>query len=89
MCGLLIMLLSTAVTIRRDLTILFTRITSIILINCILICITGVVLKYLEKGIGIYGGLFHSTSNTQIFHIFIYIITTAIINLTGFYPRKI
>ena len=64
MYGLLLMLLSTAVTLRRDLTILFTRITCIILINCILICITGVVLKYLEKGIGIYGGLFHSTSNT-------------------------
>ena len=87
--GILSLLLSIAVTLRRDLTILYSRTTLLILLYCILISLSGVSYKYLEKGIGIYGGLFHSTSNTQIFHIFIFIITTIILILTGFYPRKI
>jgi NADH-ubiquinone oxidoreductase chain 2 len=46
-------------------------------------------ITYLDTGIGLYGGLFHVTSNTQIFHIFIFLISAAILQLTGFYPRKV
>jgi NADH-ubiquinone oxidoreductase chain 2 len=50
---------------------------------------SSIYLTYLDKGIGLYGGLFHSTSNTQIFHLFIFILSTVILQLTGFYPRKV
>jgi NADH-ubiquinone oxidoreductase chain 2 len=61
----------------------------IISLYCSLIAVSSIYLTYLEKGIGLYGGLFHSTSNTQIFHIFIFIICTIILQITGFYPRKV
>ena len=44
---------------------------------------------FLYKGIGLYGGLFHATSITQTFHIFIFLISAIILQFTGFYPRKI
>jgi NADH-ubiquinone oxidoreductase chain 2 len=43
---------------------------------------------YLEKGIGLYGGLFNVTAVTQIFQIFILIICGIILLMTAFYPRK-
>jgi NADH-ubiquinone oxidoreductase chain 2 len=43
----------------------------------------------LEKGIGIYGGLFNVNVLTQTFNIFIFIISAGILILTGFYPRKV
>jgi NADH-ubiquinone oxidoreductase chain 2 len=43
----------------------------------------------LDGGIGLYGGLFQATSITQIFHIFIFIISAIILQLTSFYPRKV
>ena len=46
-------------------------------------------MTYLDKGIGLYGGLYHVTSTTQTFHLFIFIISAAILQLTGFYPRKV
>jgi NADH-ubiquinone oxidoreductase chain 2 len=43
----------------------------------------------LKKGIGLYGGLFQATILSHNFHIFIFLISSIIIQLTGFYPRKI
>ena len=43
----------------------------------------------LEKGIGLYGGLFNITTFTQTFNIFIFLISALILTLTAFYPRKI
>jgi NADH-ubiquinone oxidoreductase chain 2 len=43
----------------------------------------------LEKGIGIYGGLFHVTTFTHTFNIFILLISVVILTLNAFYPRKI
>lgn len=43
----------------------------------------------LDSGVGIYSGLFHSSTITQIFHIFIFIISAIILQLTGFYPRRV
>jgi NADH-ubiquinone oxidoreductase chain 2 len=42
----------------------------------------------LDNGIGLFGGLFYTSSITQSFHIFIFIISSLILNITGFYPRK-
>ena len=87
--SILLLLLSNAVTLRRDKSILFSRVAIIILLYCSLLAIESLYLTYLDKGIGLYGGLFHATANTQIFHIFIFIISASILQLTGFYPRKV
>ena len=43
----------------------------------------------MDNGIGLYGGLFHATSITQTFHLFIFLISAVILQLTAFYPRKV
>jgi NADH-ubiquinone oxidoreductase chain 2 len=42
-----------------------------------------------NKGIGIHGGLMFVSSISQIFHIFTFIISILILQLTSFYPRKV
>jgi hypothetical protein len=42
----------------------------------------------LKKGIGLYGGLFQVTILNHSFQIFIFLISSIIIQLTGFYPIK-
>jgi len=85
--SILSLLLSNAVTLRRDLSILFNRIAIIALIYCILQDIVS--LSLINKGLGIHGGLLHITNITQIFHIFIFFISILILQLTSFYPRVI
>lgn len=85
--SILFLLFSNAVTLRRDMSILFNRIAIIALIYCILHGIIS--LSILNKGIGLHGGLLHVTNITQIFHIFIFLISILILQLTSFYPRKI
>jgi len=85
--SLLSLLISNAVTLRRDMSILFNRITIIALIYSILHDYTCLFL--LNKGIGLHGGLLHITNITQVFHIFIFLISILIIQLTSFFPRKI
>ena len=87
--GLFLLTFLIAVTLRRDISILISRVTIIILIYCTIICINCINLTSIDKGIGLYGGLFHSTCNTHVFYIFIYLVSTTIILLTGFYPRKV
>ena len=82
-------MLSNAVTLRRDKSILFSRIAIIILLYSSILGLVCLYIKYIDKGIGLYGGLFHVTSNTQIFHIFLFLISAAILQLTSFYPRKV
>lgn len=82
--SILSLLLSTSVTLRRDMSILFNRVTIIALIYCILhdtMC-----LSFISKGIGLHGGLLHITNITQIFHIFVFFISILILQLTSFYP---
>lgn len=81
------LLLSNAVTLRRDISILFNRIAIIILAYSILHDITS--LSFINKGIGLHGGLLHITSISQIFHIFIFFISILILFLTSFYSRKV
>jgi NADH-ubiquinone oxidoreductase chain 2 len=85
--SILSLLLSNAVTLRRDMSILFNRIAIIALLYCILHDITS--LSLVNKSIGLHGGLLHITNITQIFHIFIFFISILILQLTSFYPRKI
>ena len=80
----LFLLLSNAVTLRRDKSILFSRIAIIVLLYSSLIALNSLYIISLDKGIGLYGGLFHATSTTQIFHIFIFLISAIILQLTSF-----
>lgn len=71
-------------------SILYSRVAVIILLHSISIGILSLFLyKSLCKGIGLFGGLYHVTSITQIFHIFIFFVSAVILQLTSFYPRKV
>ena len=85
--SILFLLLSNAVTLRRDLSILFNRITIIILIYSILHDIIS--FSFVNKALGLHGGLLYITNITQVFHIFIFLISIFIILITSFYPRKV
>lgn len=87
--SILFLLLSNAVTLRRDKSILFSRVAILILLTSAYLSFTSSYLKNLSSGIGLYGGLFHATSITQIFQAFIFLISAVILLLTGFYPRKV
>jgi NADH-ubiquinone oxidoreductase chain 2 len=87
--SILFLLLSNAVTLRRDKSILFNRVAIIALIYSSLLAIYSLFMDKLLNGIGLYGGLFNATSITQVFHIFIFFISAIIIQLTAFYPRRV
>jgi len=87
--SILFLLLSNAVTLRRDKSILFSRVAVIILIYCSLLAVYSLIIQNSFKGIGLFGGLFHTTSLTQIFQIFIFLISAVILQLTAFYPRRV
>ena len=80
-------LLSNAVNSRRDVSILYNRIAIIILIYCIFNDMSS--LNVVTKGVGLHGGLLLINNITQVFHIFVYIISALILTLTSFYPRKV
>jgi len=86
---ILFILLSNAVTLRRDKSILYSRLAIIVLLYCTFLAMSSLYVSSLDTGIGLFGGLFHATSTTHIFHIFIFIISAAILQLTAFYPRKV
>ena len=87
MITILILLVSNAVTSRRDLSLLFNRIGIIGLIYCVLQDFMS--LSVLNKGIGLHGGLVYISNITQVFHIFIFIISILILQLTSFHYRKL
>ena len=85
--SILFLLFSNAVTLRRDLSILFNRVAILALVYCIIQDTMS--LSIVSNGIGLHGGLLHITNITQIFHIFIYFVSILIIQLTSFHPRKV
>lgn len=85
--SILLVLLSNAVNLRRDISILFNRIAILILVYCILHDVSS--LSVITRGIGLHGGLLLISNITQIFHIFIFIVSILILQLTSFYPRKV
>jgi len=82
------LLLSNALSFRRDSTILYSRIGILVLLYCIYLSYNNLFITYLDNGVGLFGGLFYTSSITQSFHILIFIISLLILNITGFYPRK-
>lgn len=87
--SILALLFSNAVTIRRDKSILYARISILILFSCILISINSFNLEFEDKGLGLFGGLYHTTVVSHTFQIFVFLITLIILQLNSFYPRKI
>ena len=85
----LFLLLVNAVTLRREFSILFNRVAIFILLYSGIIGYESLYVTYLDTGIGIYHGLFHSTAITHSFDLFIYIIAPIILLLTAFYARRI
>ena len=65
---LLLLLLSNSITLIRDKSILYSRVTITILVISSLITYDDLTFLFLNKGIGIFGGLFHTTSTTSVFH---------------------
>nr|UFY98574.1 NADH dehydrogenase subunit 2 [Corynespora cassiicola]UFY98591.1 NADH dehydrogenase subunit 2 [Corynespora cassiicola]UFY98608.1 NADH dehydrogenase subunit 2 [Corynespora cassiicola]UFY98625.1 NADH dehydrogenase subunit 2 [Corynespora cassiicola]UFY98642.1 NADH dehydrogenase subunit 2 [Corynespora cassiicola] len=86
---LILLLLSNAITLRRDKSILYSRITITILLISAFIAYDNLYFAFLNKGIGIFGGLFHTTCTTNVFHIIILLISSVVLLLTSFYPRKV
>ena len=87
--SILFLLLSNAVTFRRDKSVLYSRKTIAILLGSFIVAYNSLDMEFLNKGLGLYGGLFHATGITQVFQIFIYLICAVILQLTAFYPRKV
>lgn len=86
---LILLLLSNALTLRKDKSILFSRVVILGLISTSYLAWNNLFIKPLGTGIGIYGGLFNVTTFTQTFNIFIFMISAVILTLTAFYPRKV
>lgn len=80
---------SNAVAVRRDKSIIYCRSVIATLTVCLIISLFAYNPKFLDKGIGLYHGLFHTTAITHIFQIFILLISGVILQLNSFYPRKI
>lgn len=86
---LIFLLLSNAVTSRQDKSILFSRTVITGLISSSYLALNNLYTQPLEKGIGVYGGLFNVTTFTQTFNIFLFVVSAVILTLTAFYPRKV
>lgn len=85
---LLLLLFSNGLSNRPDTSILYSRIGILIIFYSIISTYTTLYITYLDKGIGLYGGLFNITPVTHIFQIFILIVCGVILLMTSFYPRK-
>jgi len=79
---------SISVTLRRDVSIIISRTAIIILISCVYLSSNTTNLIIMAKNLGLFGGLFQISPIIQIFKTFIYIITSIILLLTSYYPRK-
>jgi NADH-ubiquinone oxidoreductase chain 2 len=87
--SMIFLLISNAVTLRRDKTILYSRIGIIILLYSSFLVYNSYYITFLEKGISLFGGLLHATSITHFFQLFIFILGSIILTLTAYYPRKV
>lgn len=87
--SIILILFSNAVTSRRDKSILYSRVAIIALLYSSILVLGTLYLTNLDTGIGLFGGLFHATSTTHFFHLFIFLISAVILQVTGFYPRRI
>ena len=82
-------MLSNAITLRRDKSILYARVAIVILILTALIIYSNLYITFLSKGIGLFGYLFYTKYNNSIIQLFIILLGIIISNLTAFSPRKV
>lgn len=87
--SIILILFSNAVTSRRDKSILYSRVAIIALLYSSILVLGTLYLTNLDTGIGLFGGLFHATSTTHFFHLIIFLISAVIVQITGFYPRRV
>jgi len=87
--SIIYLIFSNSLTLRKDKSILYNRVGIIICLYCTVLAITTLNFTSLADGIGLFGGLFHTSSITHISQIFVYIITAIILQMTSFYPRKV
>ena len=87
--SLIYLLLSNAVTLQREKSILYSRIVIKTMLLTSFIAYNNLYIKCLDNGIGLFGSLFNVTSLTQSLNIFIFLISAVILTLTSFYPRKV
>ena len=76
--SLIFLLLSNSITLRRDKSILYSRATITILLISAFIAYDNLFFLFLNKGIGIFSGLFNTTATTNVFHIFIFLVSSVI-----------
>lgn len=87
--SLITLLLSNSNTLRKEDSIIYSRVTVSILFFSSLITYNSLYLSFLKTGMGILGGLFQTTSTTKVFNLFILFISSIILLLTSFFPRKV
>ena len=85
---LVFLLLSNAVSTRKDKSLLYSRLVIIILLFSIILLLDDLSFNNLRKSVTLYGGSYHATSLTHVFHIFVLILNMTIIILASFYPKK-
>ena len=81
-------ILFNAFTTRKDLSLIFNRSLIALLIVSFLVGLKSNNFLILKKGVCLLGGLFHNTSLSITFHLFIMFISLIIIQLTAFLPRS-
>jgi NADH-ubiquinone oxidoreductase chain 2 len=86
---LIIILVSNAVTLQRDKSIMYSRVAVSGLTIISLLTYNNLHVRDLAEGIGLYGGLFNVTGFTVGFNLFILLIASLILTLTAFLPRKV
>lgn len=82
------LLYTNGLTNRPDSSIIYSRVGITIILYSFISAYTSFHITYLEKGVGLYGGLFNITAVTHSFQIFIFIISSLILLMSAFYPRK-
>ena len=82
------LLLTNAITLRRNKSILYSHETIVILIFTALILYSNLYITFLSKGIGLYVGLFYTKDNS-IIQLFIILLSIIILNLIAFSPREV
>ena len=87
--SLTLLLLSNAVSSRRDKSILFSRTALLILFYCFILLSFDLSLIFVDKGLSLFGGLIYCKGHNQIFALFILFLSLIILILTSFYPRKV
>jgi NADH-ubiquinone oxidoreductase chain 2 len=88
-CAIFYLLFSNALTTRKDTAIFYSRSAILALLSACFICYNNLFVINLEKGIGLYGGIFNVTSLTQSFTIFILLISSTILVYNSFYHRTL